>query len=211
MKKYLLYLTLLFATLSLCSCKKLEKSNQTNASSDYLILVNKNNSISKDYVPKDLVNVTGVDYIKRENEVMKLNKKALECYQLLYNEAKKEGYNLTIFSAYRSYEKQQTLWEARQDENYVAKPGQSEHQTGLSVDISTRDIGITTNFMNSDAYKFLINNAYKYGFIIRYPKDKEDITGYYFEPWHYRYVGIDVSTKIFENKLTLEEYLSYPF
>ena len=129
-------------------------------------------------------------------------------YLLLYNEAFENDLELTIFSGYRSFEKQEKIWSNNPNENYVAKPGYSEHQTGLAIDVSRKDIGLTKNFKNTKEYQYLKNNAYKYGFIIRYPEDKEYITGYLFEPWHLRYVGEDIAKEIYEHNLTLEEYLS---
>ena len=133
----------------------------------------------------------------------------LKNYLSLYQLALKNNLELTIFSAYRSYQKQETLWEnsTSVDEFYLAKPGHSEHQTGLALDISTRNIGLTNAFASSKEYKFLITHAHLFGFINRYPKNKEQITGYYYEPWHFRYVGIKHATAIYENNLTLEEYL----
>lgn len=177
----------------------------------FLILVNKENPLSKNYQPIDLVELNeqdNIDYIKRENEKMYINKEALFHYKLLYEEALSKGFELTIFSGYRSYEKQEILFNKNKDLRYLAPPGCSEHQTGLALDISTRNIGLTTNFTYTKEYQFLVNNAYKYGFIIRYPETKENITGYYFEPWHFRYIGVEHSTKIQKKNLTLEEYLS---
>ena len=110
-----------------------------------------------------------------------------------------------MFSAYRSYEKQEILYILNNDQ-LTAKPGFSEHQTGLCVDISKRDIGLTNELEYSLLYKEINKICYKYGFILRYPKNKEDITGYPFEAWHYRYVGKNIATIIYENNLTLEEY-----
>ena len=93
-------------------------------------------------------------------------------------------------------------------ESYVTHPGFSEHQTGLAIDISRRDIGLTSNFMFTNEYLYLKNNAHRFGFINRYPMDKEIITGYLFEPWHYRFVGVDIATEIYLNNITLEEYLA---
>ena len=84
-----------------------------------------------------------------------------------------------------------------------------EHQTGLALNISTRLKEGEETFEDTEAYTWLLDNAYKYGFILRYPKDKEDITGFAFEPGHYRYVGIDVATKIHEEDITFDEYYAY--
>jgi len=113
-------------------------------------------------------------------------------------------------SGYRSYNYQVNLYDnyVKKDgkeaaDTYSARPGFSEHQTGFALDINMDNI----NFYETIEYQWLSKNAYKYGFILRYPKDKEYITGYKFEPWHYRYVGRKHSKKIYENNLTLEEYI----
>ena len=92
-------------------------------------------------------------------------------------------------------------------DTFSARPGYSEHQTGLTTDINTSSS--KANFENSKEYAWLIKNSYKYGFILRYPKDKEYLTGYKYEPWHYRYVGKDVAKYIYENDITYEEYYAY--
>ncbi len=178
---------------------------------DDIILVNKHYHLDKDYLPSNLINVSkyDIDYIQRENEDMLLNMEALNSYKILYEDAKKEGFTFTIFSAYRTYEKQEYLYYnvCKENDSYSAKPGHSEHQTGLAIDISTRDWGLIEGFATTQEYKWLKENAYKYGFIERYPKDKEKITLYSYEPWHYRYVGINLSTYIYNHNLTLEEYI----
>lgn len=186
-------------------------THEASTKPDFLILVNKENPLSENYTPNNLVELTTlqkIDFINRLNEPMYINEEVLYYYKLLYNDALSNEIELTIFSAYRSFEKQESLWNKNPDINYLAPPGCSEHQTGLALDISTRNIGLTNNFTNTKEYLFLINNAYKYGFINRYPKGKEIITGYYFEPWHFRYVGIEHSKNIYNRNITLEEYLS---
>ena len=90
-------------------------------------------------------------------------------------------------------------------DKYTARPGYSEHQTGLAIDVKDGS-GQYAFFKNSDEYKWMKDNAHKYGFILRYPEGKEHITGFSFEAWHYRYVGVDVATFIYENDLTFDEY-----
>ena len=94
-------------------------------------------------------------------------------------------------------------------QSYSALPGQSEHQTGLCIDFTTSSMGGELNeaFENTDAFAWLAKNAYKFGFILRYPKDKEDITGYTYEPWHYRFVGREAATDIYIGEMTFEQYL----
>jgi D-alanyl-D-alanine carboxypeptidase len=91
--------------------------------------------------------------------------------------------------------------------NFVASPGTSEHQSGLVLDVSTLQYGLIQDFQYSKEFEILKNNCMNYGFIIRYPKNKENITGYYFEPWHLRFVGKDIAKYIMMNNLTLEEYI----
>ena len=106
----------------------------------------------------------------------------------------------------QKYQKQETLWNTAPtfDNMYLAVPGFSEHHTGLALDISNLEDGLTKN--NNKTYEYLRNNAHKFGFILRYPKGKEWITGYAYEPWHYRFVGIDAAKIIYEEGLTFEEY-----
>ena len=128
------------------------------------------------------------------------------------DDAKENGFNIVAVSTYRSYEYQEKLYN-----NYVndkgkyyadmcsARAGHSEHQTGLAVDIADLSLDYD-NFEYTKEFIWVKENAHKYGFIMRYPKAKFHITGFKYEPWHYRYVGIEIATYIYENNLTLEEY-----
>jgi zinc D-Ala-D-Ala carboxypeptidase len=131
-------------------------------------------------------------------------------------DAKRQGVSLNAFSAYRSYSYQAQLYsnytkkygKARAD-RFSARPGHSEHQTGLAFDFGGKDRShwLEESFASTKEGKWLYANAHKYGFILRYHKGKESITGYMYEPWHYRYVGRNVSTKVKTSGKTLEEYL----
>lgn len=128
----------------------------------------------------------------------------------LQTAAGEAGYSMPLISGYRSFDKQDGLYRnyAARDgkqmaDTYSAWPGHSEHQTGLAFDIGALD----DNFGETAAGKWLAENAHKYGFIIRYPKGKESITGYQYEPWHVRYLGIETATAVYESGLCLEEYL----
>lgn len=128
----------------------------------------------------------------------------------MIDDAHKENINLFVVSGYRTSKKQESLFNNSKKKNglkhallYSAKEGHSEHQLGLAVDLNS----VNVNFENTKEYKWLKQNSYKYGFIERYPKGKENITGFAYEPWHYRYLGIDTASKIFEQNITYEEYL----
>ena len=176
----------------------------TKTSEGYLMLVNKFYTVGKNYVPK-LKSVTGGG---------SLEPTAAAAFENMVKAAKADGYSLWNVSGYRSYSTQQTLYnnykardgQAKAD-TYSARPGSSEHQTGLATDICTASS--SAHFENTAKYKWLINNSYKYGFILRYPEGKTYITGYKFEPWHYRYVGVEAATYIHNNNITFEEYHAY--
>lgn len=176
---------------------------------DILVLVNKNNQLLSNFIPKDLESIS----LKYSNKDKYLKKEAKIAFEKLSEDASNLGYRIVAVSAYRDYNYQNELFNYYVKEkglNYAlecsAKPGHSEHQTGLALDVegSNKDYD---NFENSKEFIWMKNNAHKYGFILRYPKGKEHITGFKYEPWHYRYVGIEVAKYIYENNLTLEEYL----
>lgn len=145
------------------------------------------------------------------------SKEARAAFDEMAAEAKLSGINLTAFSTYRSYEYQVSLYDryVKKDgveaaDRYSARPGYSEHQTGLAFDIGEvnyEKYWASSKFGETEAGKWVAANAYRYGFILRYPKGKEDITGYMHESWHFRYVGKDVAEEIFKRNITLEEYL----
>lgn len=140
-----------------------------------------------------------------------LTKETMSAFNEMKNAASKDGLNIYISSGYRSYARQKTLYNnyvARDGkaaaDTYSARPGHSEHQTGLAFDVNT----ISSAFHNTKEAKWLANNCYKYGFILRYPKGKEKETGYIYESWHFRYVGEELATKLYNNGdwITLESY-----
>ena len=175
-----------------------------------LLLVNKYNYLTEDYVPSNLENIS-TTYAKSG---MQLVKEAKEAFETLSENAKKEGMNVIAMSSYRSYDYQVNLYNnyVAQDgkeaaDKYSARPGYSEHQTGLAVDVYNLDLPYTS-FEETEEFTWMQENAYKYGFILRFPKDKVNITGYQYESWHYRYVGKKVAKEIKDNNLTLEEYIA---
>ena len=167
-----------------------------------LTLVNKYNYISKDYIPSDLITINNIS----------INKEAYNSFLKMQEDMKKENLNIRIISAYRSYDYQESLYERylktdKQEivDTYSARPGFSEHHTGLAIDIDNEVLSFDKFYLTKE-FNWMKNNAYKYGFILRYPKDKEDITGYTYEPWHYRYVGKDIALYIKKHNSTYEEY-----
>lgn len=176
-----------------------------------LALINRNYPLDKKYSPT-LSPVVEGSSVTADSRVS-------EAYQLMYADALKAGYVLTPYSAYCSYQGQQTIYnnkiqsfvfqgmtedEAKQNaEKRIEPAGCSENGAGLSVDI----ISASTGFASTDEYKWLTQNAFKYGFVLRYPEDKTDVTGMIYQPWHWRYVGIDVATEMKNNNQCLEEYL----
>ena len=172
------------------------------------ILVNKYYYLDENYVPNNLEKINNQYALDN----MKLVKEAKEAFEKLSKDALKEKLNIIAMSAYRSYSYQIDLYNryAKNDgkekaDTYSGRPGHSEHQTGLAVDVYNKKLPYTS-FENTKEYEWMMKNAYKYGFILRFPKDKEEETGYHFESWHYRYVGIDIATYIKENNISFEEY-----
>lgn len=184
---------------------------KTDTSKGILMLVNKYHNLDETYSDDNLVDVSNW-YCYGDN---KLLEEAYDKFVEMYNAAKKEDLKLIIYSSYRDYEYQEDLYNDNKKnkgkeyaDNYVARAGHSEHQTGLAVDLISADKD-NDDYSKTDEYKWLIKNAYKYGFILRYPEGKEDITGYSYEPWHYRYVGVETATKIHELGITYDEYYAY--
>ena len=166
------------------------------------MLVNKYHYVEEDYIPKNLITVNN----------FLINKEAYENFINMKNDILKEGMNIRIISAYRSFSYQDNLYNnyLKKDskdivDTYSARPGYSEHHTGLAIDIDNGKIDFNKFYLTKE-FLWMDNNAHKYGFILRYPKDKEYITGYSYEPWHYRYVGREIATYIKKHNSTYEEY-----
>lgn len=186
---------------------------KTDMDKGYGILVNKYYELESTYVPTDLVDIS-IKYYYGEKK--KIRSEVYEAFKRMWEDAYKEGIYLIIVSAYRDYESQvkvYTDYENQKGTKYAdsiaARPGFSEHQTGLSLDIYSKDSTIASTFKNSKAYDWLTKNAHKYGFILRYPDGKKKITGFSYESWHYRYLGVDLATKVYEEGITYDEYYAY--
>lgn len=172
------------------------------------ILVNKYNYLTKDYVPENLQTVDK----KYSSKTLQLVDYAKEAFEELSEAASKENYTVLAMSSYRSYQYQYNLYNryvstdgVEAADTYSARPGYSEHQTGLAVDVYNGKEDFT-NFEKTKEYNWMQDNAYKFGFILRFPKDKVLETGYQYESWHYRYVGKEIAKYIHDNNLCFEEY-----
>lgn len=181
-----------------------EESNKTDA------IVNKYYQLEEDFEPN---NLTPIDSKYARNDSQLLQKEATEAFNQMCSDAKLENISLYSGSAYRSYEYQNTLYNnyIKKDgltaaETYSARPGYSEHQLGLAVDIMNGNWSYVSK--EDIEYSWLQANSYKYGFILRYPENKEYITGYMFEPWHYRYLDKELATKVYNSGLTYDEYVA---
>ena len=170
------------------------------------MIVNKTYALGKEYIPKAThEKVTGDLCYSCINNI------AFDNWKIMKSDASAIGLDIYIASGYRSYKKQEEIYNryVREDgidlaDTYSARPGHSEHQSGFSFDLNS----INDSFAATNEGKWVNENAYLYGYIIRYPKGKEHITGYKYEPWHLRYVGLDLAKKLYNNGkwITMEEY-----
>ena len=203
----------------------------------YLVLVNKSNTVKEDYAPEKLVTVdpaytTGGKSLELEEKTAEAAIKMLDAMKKdgitnvsITSAYRTYAYQQTLFDRYFAQEKAaHPDWSDEQVKDYVltysAFPGTSEHQTGLCMDLFTTEMEGLWNygdetpdnpydkgFAETEAYEWLCEHAHEYGFVLRFPKDKTDVTGYAYESWHYRYVGVEHAEKMHKKGLTLEEYL----
>ena len=190
-----------------------EADLKTDFSKGYGILANKYYSLGEDYEPDDLVNVDIKYYY---GEPKKIRSEAYNAFIEMWNAAYEDGIYLILISGYRSAAHQKEVYDAYQADkgtkyadSIAARTGYSEHQTGLALDIYSKECTSQAKFHESKSYEWLINNSYKFGFILRYPKDKQNITGYNYESWHNRYLGKDLAKKVYDSGLTFDEYYAY--
>lgn len=172
------------------------------------VLVNKYYYLDENYVPDNLETID----TKYASSNMRLVKPAKEAFESLSKKAQEENLQIIAMSTYRSYQYQVNLYNryAKEDgvekaDTYSGRPGHSEHQTGLAVDVYNKKENYT-NFGKTKEYEWMQQHAHEYGFILRFPEGKEKETGYEVEEWHYRYVGVEIATYIKEHNITLEEY-----
>ncbi|QPC46604.1 M15 family metallopeptidase [Mangrovibacillus cuniculi] len=182
------------------------------------VLVNKELALPKDYYPEDLVRPS-VPFVFGDEEVEKalIREEAAIALEQWFEKAKNENIDILAASGFRSYDRQATIFQATVDTKgeehaiqAVALPGKSEHQTGLAMDITSPSVNydLVQEYGDTKEGKWLSETAHEFGFILRYPKDKESITGYMYEPWHFRYVGVELATYLKEKNWTLEEYMN---
>lgn len=188
-----------------------DNSRNADTTLGELMLVNKYYKLDENYTDSDMVSVSG-KYGFAGNEVYQ---NVLDAFVKMYNAALSEDIQLIMNGSYRSYKDQDNTWAGRKRikgeaaaDSYTARAGYSEHQSGYAMDIDQYNYS-GDDFKESPANTWLLNNAYKYGFIQRYPEGLEDITGFNYEPWHYRYVGIDVASRIHSENITFDEYYAY--
>ena len=186
----------------------------TDTEKGNLMLVNKYHYLESDFTPENLVDIPQT-YAYGDIGSQKATEETYNAFLNMWNASHEAGFYLMVNSSYRTFEKQQSVYDDYKKmggtdyaDKYAARPGYSEHQTGLTLDIFEKGTSSKT-FPDTDSYKWLVENAHKYGFIQRYPTDKINITGYDFESWHYRYVGVEAATYIYENGITFDEYYAY--
>lgn len=185
---------------------------------EYFKLVNKVNTVDENYKPENIV-IPNVGITKdRSNEQNFVRSDIADDVEAFLGAAKAAGHEIFLSSGYRSYNLQSIFYNNDLQSNggietgYVAAPGTSEHQLGLAIDLTSHNVNLelTDDFENTPEGQWALENAYKYGFILRYKADKEDITGYKYEPWHYRYIGDkDISKLCHDKDITLEELIDY--
>ncbi len=192
---------------------------------DFVVLANKHYLLDSKFVCKPLVKIKSMslnkDGTKKNGDMyvvskgMELNETCAQALIALADGARADGYNLYLKSAYRSYQTQKTMYYNRlkknngKDDGWVSMPGASDHQTGLGCDVvprSWRDKAMNGKMGKEPECIWMAEHCQEYGFILRYPPDKEDVTEINYEPWHLRYVGIPAATYIMENGLCLEEF-----
>lgn len=178
------------------------------------VLANKEQPLGKAFVPKDIVHAA----VKQKYGNTTVSRALNEALVALFEAAKADGIELVLSSGYRDYGFQASLYQqqvkkvgAKEANRWVAKPGESEHQTGLAVDITAESVGLklTQDFEQTEEFEWLKQHAPDYGFILRYPQDKESETGYSYEPWHWRYLGHPEAARFIHDKtITLEAFMT---
>ena len=188
----------------------------TDTSKDTSMLVNIYYLLGSDYEPNDLVTISQT-YAWGDKGSQRTRKVTYDAFLEMWNSAKEEqGYYLMISSSYRSYSEQEIVYNNYKNtrgqkyaDSIAARPGSSEHQTGLTLDIFSKSNSNKNTFKDTETAKWLADNCYRFGFILRYPEDLVKVTGYNYESWHFRYVGKEIAKYIHENNISFEEYYAY--
>ena len=187
----------------------------TNEDLEMLMNFNKFYALSETYTPENLKNID-LTYAYDEEGKNKLIDYAYDKFLELWQAANDQGFYLMVTSSYRDYESQKEIydyrvstWGERKADETAARPGHSEHQTGLVIDMTSKTEPLADSFTDSEAYEWLKENAYKYGFIERYPEGKTYLTGYNPESWHWRYVGLEAAKTMHDEDITFDEYYAF--
>jgi len=193
------------------------KPKDVDAMASGLIFVNKDHPLAPAFEPKDLV-VPDVPFsFEGDHPKKQMDRTAARALETLFAEAERSGIELNAVSGYRSYETQRAIFQRnarlkgeKEANRTSAYPGESEHQTGLAMDVSAASVdnALEEAFGATKEGQWLADNVASFGFIIRYPKGKEEVTGYKYEPWHLRYVGKELAEYLTVNGLTLDEFVS---
>jgi LAS superfamily LD-carboxypeptidase LdcB len=192
-----------------------KKQRSVNDPTSIWVVVNKGRILPGSYVPPDLTAPNVPLRLSSGSSEMQLRQEAAGALQQMFMAASQQNIHLMLASGYRSYDEQVGLYKGyvstqgqQNADSSSARPGHSEHQLGLAADIepSSRTCEVETCFADTQEGKWVAANAYKYGFIIRYPKDKDNLTGYEYEPWHVRYVGAALAMQIQQSGQTLEQF-----
>ena len=180
---------------------------------DILMIVNKRYGLADTYVPEDLVTLSRCDYSIGSAETKQLKSEAAAAREEMFDASREAGYELVMRTGYLSYGYQKGLYGSyvNSDGQEAAdtdsgRPGYSEHQSGLCCDVGVQGLDLN-NFTGTDEAAWVQEHCHEYGFVVRYPEGKEDVTGYIYESWHIRYVGKDAAAYLQEHDMVLEEYL----
>ena len=236
-KRFLISLICLIIASFLFSCNNFEEVTNSSVESSSSGFVSSNEEVSSDIVSQPTENEWNLILVNSTNKIpddfeitlgeigiRKMDSRIVPIVQEMIADAKQDGVDLLLASSYRTVERQTELFNEQVQyfknlgysdtqaynnaKEWVAIPGTSEHHTGLALDIVTPTYQVLDyGFDTTAAFKWLYKNSSDYGFILRYPKDKSDITKITYEPWHYRYVGIETAKYIMENNICLEEYI----
>ena len=191
----------------------MDNERETDTSKEELMLVNRMYGLDSKYTPEDIITIP----IKYAYSGIKIKNSILDSIISLIDAAKEEGYTFVVSYGYRTYKEQKKLYDSYANsygkasaDEYVARPGHSEYETGLSFDLEPyKDMSKVKNIKELEEYSWLRDNAHKYGFIFRFESDKEYLTGFSEDPWRLRYVGVDAAEMMYNEKICFEEYYAY--